>query len=152
MKSKITIIWLWNVQFILKIAETNVAKSGLFHAFILLKSKTVNVKHCPHYFKIQSTSLDGLTTIVLSKNKLKQPAMLYKFVKIFLYRIHLNIVYNKSGHKNVNNFEYFFPHRVQEKISMFYAAVTLYCDQASVCIVTGKESKRQAKRIKVSKN
>ena len=34
--------------------------------------------------------------------------MLYMVGKNFLYRIHLNIVYNESGHKNMNNFDYLF--------------------------------------------
>ena len=36
------------------------------------------------------------------------PGLLYIVGKIFLYRISFNIIYNESGHKNMNNFEYIF--------------------------------------------
>ena len=35
--------------------------------------------------------------------------------KIFVYGIRFNIVYNESGHQNMNNFEYLFFHRVKNK-------------------------------------
>ena len=36
------------------------------------------------------------------------PGMLYTVGKTFQYRISFNIIYNESGHKNMNNFEYHF--------------------------------------------
>ena len=37
--------------------------------------------------------------------------MLYMIGKVFLYGISFNIAYNKLGHKNMTNFEYFVSHR-----------------------------------------
>ena len=45
--------------------------------------------------------------------------MLYMVGKSVRYGIHFNIVYNESGHKNMNNFECFFFHRIQKKYQSF---------------------------------
>ena len=58
------------------------------------------------YFKIQSTSLDGLWTFILSTNKIETgPGILYIVGKIFLQGVPFDIVYNESIYKNMKQIE-----------------------------------------------